>query len=106
MTFSLLSLPQELFNYIINYLPRKYVSTLLATSKYTYMKGTYAFNKSCFYIIPVKLLYKGLRNTKKILNNIYTKYIHIICFKVSKYQFRDNFTEINNCFILILIKVL
>ena len=84
MTSSLLSLPQELFNYIVNYLPRKYVSTLLVTFKYTYVKGIYAFNKSCFCIIPVELLCEGLCNTKKILNNIYARYIYTICFKASK----------------------
>jgi hypothetical protein len=106
MTFSLLSLPQELFDYIVNYLPKKYVSILLATSIYTYIKGTCAFNKSCFCIIPAELLYEGLRNTKKILNNTHARYIYTIYFKVSKCRFRDDFIEINNCFVLILVKVL
>jgi hypothetical protein len=82
------------------------VSTLLATSRSTYAKGIYAFNKSCFYIIPAELLYKGLRNTKKILDNIYARYIRTIYFKVSKRRSKDNLIEINNCLVLILIKVL
>ena len=84
ITSSLLSLPQELFNYIVNYLSRKYISILLATSKSTYIKGTCAFNKSCFYIILAKLLYKGLYNTKKILDNIHARYIRTIYFKAYK----------------------
>ena len=106
MTSSLLSLPQELFNYIVDYLPKKYASILLATSKSTYIKGTCAFNKSCFYIILAKLLYKGLYNTKKILDNTHARYIYTIYFKAYKRRFRDNLTEINNHLILILVKAL
>ena len=106
MTSSLLSLPQELFDYIINYLPKKYASTLLATSKSTYTKSTYAFNKSCFYIIPAKLSCKGLRNTEKILDNTYARHIYTIYFKACKCQFRDNFMEINNYLVSILTKAL
>ena len=106
MTSSLLSLPQELFNYIINYLLRKYASTLLATSKSTYAKGIYAFNKSCFRIIPAELLCEGLRNTEKILDNTYARHIYTIYFKACKCQFRDNFIEINNYLISILVKAL
>ena len=106
MTSSLLSLPQELFNYIVNYLPRKYASILLATSKSTYAKGTCAFNKSCFYIIPAELLYKGLRNTEKILDNTYARYIRTIYFKACKRRFGDDFIEINNRIVLILTEAL
>ena len=56
----------------------------LATSKSTYAKGICAFNKSCFYIILAELLYKGLRNTKKILDNTHARYIRTIYFKASK----------------------
>jgi len=106
MTSSLLSLPQELFNYIVNYLSRKYASTLLATSKSTYVKGTCAFNKSCFHIIPAELLCKGLYNTKKILNNTHARYIRTIYFKACKRRFGDNLIEINNRIVLILVEAL
>jgi hypothetical protein len=106
MTASLLSLPQELFDYIVNYLPRKYASTLLATSRSTYAKGTCAFNKSCFRIIPAELSCEGLRNTEKILDNTHARHIYTIYFKVSKRRSKDNLTEINNRLVLILTKVL
>ena len=70
------------------------------------MKGTCAFNKSYFHIIPAELSCEGLRNTKKILDNIHAKYIRTIYFKASKYRFRNDFIEINNRLVLIFVKVL
>ena len=106
MTSSLLSLPQELFDYIVNCLPRKYASTLLATSKSTYAKGTCAFNKNCFRIIPAELSCEGLHNTEKILDNTHARYIRTIYFKACERRFRDDLTEINNRLVLILAKAL
>ena len=76
------------------------------TSKYTYIKGICTFNKSCFYIILIELLCKGLRNTEKILDNTYARHIRTIYFKACKRRFRDNLIEINNRLVLILIKAL
>jgi len=102
MTSFLLSLLQELFNYIINYLPRKYISTLLATSKSTYIKSTCAFNKSCFYIILAELLYKGLRNIKKILDNIVCINLIIQVSHIQGYEIRIvlyTYLDNSNCLI-------
>ncbi len=76
------------------------------TSKSIYIKGICAFNKSCFYIIPAELLCEGLCNTKKILDNPHARYIYTIYFKACERQFKDDFIEINNYLVSILVKAL